>query len=119
MNTGVTNTPGKFGRNIYLHPVVLGGISILVIGSISTYMLLNPNTNAKPVPTAKIQYGNVTSFVSATGEIDVNTTVDVRTSTPGQLIKLLIRPGSRVKAGDALAELDGYPLAKQNYNTMV
>ncbi|MSN25059.1 MAG: efflux RND transporter periplasmic adaptor subunit [Geobacter sp.] len=56
--------------------------------------------------TAKIERGTITSTVAATGNLSAVTTVQVGTQVSGTIQKLYVDFNSRVKKGEAIAEID-------------
>jgi len=83
--------------------VVFAGI-ILLCG-ISGYFLYNrtPDVSYK---TVKIERGTIVSTVAATGNLSAVTTVQVGTQVSGTIQKLYVDYNSRVKKGQAIAEID-------------
>jgi HlyD family secretion protein len=64
----------------------------------------------RPVPTeyrtTNVERRTIVRVVEATGHLDVSDRVEVGVPEQGQLIKILVHPGDKVTAGQALAELD-------------
>lgn len=58
------------------------------------------------VPTAVVTRGDVEDFVTAVGRLEPRDFVDVGTQVSGQLRRIHVAIGARVKQGDLLAELD-------------
>ena len=89
-------------------------IVVVVIAVILVVVISSKACNKKPVTvnaeTAKAQFGNVNTLVTATGTIEAIKTVEVGTRVSGEIRKIYVDYNSEVKAGDLLAELDRKPL---------
>jgi HlyD family secretion protein len=84
--------------------IIMGGIVLLIAG-LAGFLLYNrkPEISYK---TAKIERGTVVSTVAATGNLSAVTTVQVGTQVSGTIQKLYVDYNSRVKKGQAIAEID-------------
>lgn len=81
-------------------------LAVLVItAGIAGYLFYNraPEISYK---TAKIERGTIVSTVAATGNLSAVTTVQVGTQVSGTIQKLYVDFNSRVKKGQAIAEID-------------
>jgi macrolide-specific efflux system membrane fusion protein len=67
---------------------------------------------ASQVITSVVKRGDVEVSVLATGKVEAAKTVDVGAQASGQIQRLLVKLGDRVKKGDLLAEID--PSVSQN-----
>lgn len=78
---------------------------IILIGGIAGYLFYKraPEVSYK---TAKIERGTIVSTVAATGNLSAVTTVQVGTQVSGTIQKLYVDFNSRVKKGQAIAEID-------------
>lgn len=77
---------------------------LLIAGAgIFFYLKKTPKITYK---TAKIERGNVIATVAATGNVSAVTTVQVGTQVSGTIHKLYVDYNSRVKQGQAIAEID-------------
>jgi HlyD family secretion protein len=78
---------------------------ILLISGIAGFFYLkrSPEVSYK---TVKIERGTIVSTVSATGNLSAVTTVQVGTQVSGTIQKLYVDYNSRVKKGQAIAEID-------------
>lgn len=119
MNITSSSARAKNRRGILTHPVTLAAVAGLLLLSIGSYMYLNPGNPPAVVPTAKVRMGQIYSTVYLSGEVDVNEAISVQTPIAGQVINILVQPGTAVKTGQPLVQLNGYVVAKQNYDTMV
>jgi len=74
--------------------------------------------NSKHVPastllTAKAEVREIEEFVRATGEVAPAVVTEIRSENSGQIAKINVRPGAKVKKGDILCELDRAELESQ------
>ncbi len=83
--------------------VITGGV--ILTAAIAGYFLFKrpPDISYK---TAKIERGTIVSTVAATGNLSAVTTVQVGTQVSGTIQKLYVDFNSRVKKGQAIAEID-------------
>jgi len=82
----------------------IGGL-ILVVGIIF-FTIHFSGRNVVTVQTGKAQRQDLTSIVSASGEIKPKTYVNVGANAFGKIIRLYVREGDRVKRGQLLAQLE-------------
>lgn len=82
--------------------ILIPTLCIAAIG-IFFYLKQTPKITYK---TAKIERGNVVATVAATGNVSAVTTVQVGTQVSGTIQKLYVDYNSRVKQGQAIAEID-------------
>lgn len=68
---------------------------------------------ASTLPTTKAEVREVEEFVRATGEVTPAVVTEIRSENSGQIARILVRPGARVKKGDILCELDRSELEGQ------
>jgi HlyD family secretion protein len=80
-------------------------ISFVVMAAIGSYFYFN-RTPEISYKTAKIERGTIVSTVAATGNLSAVTTVQVGTQVSGTIQKLYVDYNSRVKKGQAIAEID-------------
>ncbi len=78
---------------------------IILIGGIAGYFFYK-RTPEISYKTAKIERGTIVSTVAATGNLSAVTTVQVGTQVSGTIQKLYVDYNSRVKKGQAIAEID-------------
>jgi HlyD family secretion protein len=85
--------------------ILVACIVILVIAGMATFAIKSrkPETSYK---TAKIERGTIVATVAATGNLSAVTTVQVGTQVSGTIQKLSADYNSRVKKGQAIAEID-------------
>ncbi len=73
--------------------MVVGGVSLLVLMSIGTYMIVNPGQVSQPLRTAIVQYATLYPSLSVTGTVGNNQTVSISSSTGGQIVQWLVQGG--------------------------
>jgi len=71
------------------------------------------HTPASTLPTAKAEIREVEELVRATGEVTPAVVTEIRSENSGQIAKINVRPGAKVKKGDILAVLDRSELEAQ------
>jgi HlyD family secretion protein len=83
--------------------IILAGI--ILIGGVVGYLFYK-RTPEVSYKTSKIERGTIVSTVAATGNLSAVTTVQVGTQVSGTIQKLYVDYNSRVKKGQAIAEID-------------
>ncbi len=78
---------------------------VLVVAGVAGYFFYK-RTPEVSYKTAKIERGTIVSTVAATGNLSAVTTVQVGTQVSGTIQKLYVDFNSRVKKGQAIAEID-------------
>ncbi|RME25489.1 MAG: efflux RND transporter periplasmic adaptor subunit, partial [Candidatus Zixiibacteriota bacterium] len=79
--------------------VVVGGVFVVLSFKMRT-------TKAIPVNVAEVKKTDLVEVVSASGRIQPQTKVDITAEVTGEIVKLNVREGQAVKAGDLLLVLD-------------
>ncbi len=84
--------------------IVLAVLAVVVLA----FILKATSNKEKPVKVTieKVSRGDLTSFVSASGEIKPKKSVNISAHVPGRIIKIGVVEGQEVKAGDFLLKLD-------------
>ncbi|HYE91039.1 MAG TPA: efflux RND transporter periplasmic adaptor subunit [Terriglobales bacterium] len=90
-----------FRRSLWLVLVVL-----VVAGGISAYFYTQSRGAAPKYRTARVERGTLTAAVSATGNLNAVTTVQVGSQISGQIKELLADFNSVVKRGQLIARID-------------
>ena len=81
--------------------------SLIVILAIAAYAFFKKDTdNRIEWRTSKIEKGNLSITVNATGSLEADTTVDVGTQVSGTISKLFVDYNSKVKKGEVVAMID-------------
>ncbi len=93
------------------------GIIVVVVlagaGFAGWKMLAGAQAPASTLPTTKAAVREVEEFVRATGEVTPAVMTEIRSENSGQIAKIRVRPGAKVKKGDVLCELDRSELESQ------
>jgi HlyD family secretion protein len=86
--------------------VLIGVGAVAVLGVIIAATVYQSRKNLVTVQTGKAQKQNLSSVVSASGEIKPKTYVNIGANAFGKIVKLQVREGDRVKKGQLLAQLE-------------
>jgi len=86
--------------------VLIGVGAVLVLGIIVAVTVYQSQKNVVTVQTGKAQKQNLSSIVSASGEIKPKTYVNIGANAFGKIVKLQVKEGDRVKKGQLLAQLE-------------
>jgi HlyD family secretion protein len=79
---------------------------VLVIGLIIILNLSTQREKSIKVTVEKVRRTDLTSVISASGEIKPKKNVNISAHVPGRIVKIGVREGDEVKAGDFLLKLD-------------
>ncbi len=97
--------------------ILIAVAAVVVIGAIIAFTVLRSGKNVTTVQTGKVAKQDLSSTVSASGEIKPKTYVNVGANAFGRITKLYVREGERVKKGQMLAQLENVqPEADVNAN---
>src|ERR1022692_1403959 len=80
--------------------------AVLALGIIVGVTVYQSRKNLVTVQTGKAQKQNLSSVVSASGEIKPKTYVNIGANAMGKIIRLQVKEGDRVKKGQLLAQLE-------------
>jgi len=86
--------------------VLIGVGAVVALGIIIAATVYQSQKNLVTVQTGKAQRENLSSVVSASGEIKPKTYVNIGANAFGKIVKLGVREGERVKKGQLLAQLE-------------
>lgn len=84
---------------------LISGIALLLVGVVS-FTVIRSQKDVLAVQTGRVVREDLTSMVSASGEIKPKTYVNVGANAFGKIVKLYVREGDRVKRGQILAQLE-------------
>lgn len=84
---------------------LIAGI-IILLGAIVGFTVNQSQRNVVTVQTGKVARQDITSTVTASGEIKPKTYVNVGANAFGRITKLYVKEGDKVKAGQMLATLE-------------
>ena len=91
--------------------IIIGVIALLLIAGITTASIRSNSKEGTHVTFGKVERQDLTSKVSANGQIDAQRKVDLSANVMGQIVNLAIREGDVVKKGDFLLQIDQKQLA--------
>jgi len=86
--------------------VLIGLSVVLALGIIVGVTVYQSRKNLVTVQTGKAQKQNLSSVVSASGEIKPKTYVNIGANAFGKIVKLHVKEGDHVKKGELLAQLE-------------
>lgn len=86
--------------------IILVLIALILLASIMTGSIRSKSKEGTPVTFAKVERQDLTSKVSANGQIDAQRKVDLSANVMGQIVNLAVREGDVVKKGDFLLQID-------------
>jgi HlyD family secretion protein len=86
--------------------IIIAVIAILLIGGITTASIRSRSKEGTEVTFGKVERQDLTSKVSANGQIDAQRKVDLSANVMGQIVNLAVREGDVVKKGDFLLQID-------------
>jgi len=86
--------------------VLIGVVVLAVIGIVVTYSVNQANKDVVTVQTGKVTKADLTSLVTASGEIKPKTYANVGGEGFGKVVDLKVKEGDRVKKGDFLLRLE-------------
>src|SRR6186713_936686 len=86
--------------------VIAGVVAVVLVGSIVAFSATKKGTKAVEVRVEKVEKRDLVASVTASGQVRPQTKVDVASDVSGKIIKLAVREGQMVKAGDFLLQID-------------
>lgn len=89
-------------RQIWIFAVII----VVVVAGIWVIRSVQKQETGPTTRTGKVERGNVTTTVSATGILQPLTTVEVKSNVGGSVVFLGVDEGDRVKAGQVIARID-------------
>ena len=90
---------------------------VIVLAAVVGFTVVHNGSNVTAVQTGKVAKQDVTSTVSASGEIKPKTFVNVGANAFGKITQLYVKEGDRVKKGQMLAQIENVqPEADVNAN---
>jgi HlyD family secretion protein len=93
-------------RNIVRIAVMLAVIAVAIISLGAVIKARNGKEQKVEIKTAKVERGDVTSTVSATGTLQPLTLIDLKSNVGGKVETLTVDVGSLVKKGQLIATID-------------
>ncbi len=86
--------------------IALGGGVVIVLAAIVGFTVYQSGKNVVTVQTGKVQREDLSSVVSASGEIKPKTYVNIGANAYGKITHLYVKEGDHVKKGQLLAQLE-------------
>ncbi len=86
--------------------IIIIAVIVVVVGAIVAFSVYRSSRNAAVVQTGNVVKRDLATIVSASGEIKPKTYVNVGANAFGKIIRLYVREGDKVKAGQLLAQLE-------------
>ncbi len=86
--------------------IVVAVLAAVLVAAGGAYLYLSKNSKAPPYRTARVERGDVTQAVSATGTLNAVTTVQVGSQVSGTIRKIFVDFNSPVKKGEPIAQID-------------
>ncbi len=86
--------------------VLIGAVAVLVLLGIVGATVYGSRKNIVTVQTGKVQRQDISSVVTASGEIKPKTYVNVGANAFGKITHLFVKEGAHVKRGQLLAQLE-------------
>ncbi len=86
---------------------ILGGVAaLLVVGAVAGAVAAKRRPKGERVRTTTVARGDLVSLVTANGTLEAETKVDLSANIMGQIVKLNVEEGDRVRRGDLLLIID-------------
>ena len=85
---------------------ILGGIAVLVVGSVAASSLANRGGKAVEVKIVPVEKRDLVASVTASGQVQPRTKVDVAADISGRIVRLAVKEGQFVRKGQFLLEID-------------
>ena len=79
---------------------------ILLLGAIVGFTVNQSQKNVTTVQTGKVVQQDISSLVTASGQINPKTIVNVGANAMGRIVRLFVKEGEKVKKGQILAQLE-------------
>ncbi len=89
-----------------LKKIIIAAIALAILAGGGTWLYRARNSKALPFKTARVDRGDITQSVSATGNLNAVTTVQVGSQVSGTIRKIFVDFNSPVKKGQPIAEID-------------
>src|SRR6202041_1001618 len=86
--------------------IVIGGGVVVLLAAIVGTTVYQSGKNVVTVQTGKVERQDLSSVVSASGEIKPKTYVNIGANAYGKITHLYVKEGDRVKKGQLLAQLE-------------
>jgi len=88
-------------------------VILLIVVVYLAYRIFQKEATSIAYKTAKVDTGDITSYVTATGTLNPTSTVEIGSQVSGTIKNIFVDFNSAVKKGDPLAEIDPTPFNSQ------
>jgi HlyD family secretion protein len=88
------------------HKIAIAAGGVVVLGGIAWYSVYKSNQNVVTVQTGRVARQDLTSIVSASGEIRPKNYTNVLGEGRGKITNIVVKEGDHVKKGDVLLHLE-------------
>ncbi len=85
---------------------IIGGVIVAIVGGVFVLAAAKGNSKATDVRTELVQRRNLVASVTASGQVEPHTKVDVASDVSGRIVRLAVKEGDRVKKGEFLLQID-------------
>jgi HlyD family secretion protein len=85
---------------------ILGAVAVVVVGSIAASAAARRGGNAVEVKIVAVDKRDLVASVTASGQVQPRTKVDVASDISGRIVRLAVKEGQIVKKGQFLLEID-------------
>lgn len=89
------------------------GALLIATSAVGGYALQRDGAAAPQGPVAQVQRGSLTETAAASGKIEPDVQVEVKSRSSGQVIEVLVKEGDAVEAGQLLVRLDPTDATRQ------
>lgn len=93
--------------------IIIAGVSVIAIAALLALKPFSKKEAEVAFATVKVERGNISNTVTATGTIEAIKTVNVGTQVSGIILHIYVDFNDNVKQGQLLAKLDETPLRTQ------
>src|SRR5256885_1784978 len=85
--------------------IIIAGVVLLALAIVG-FSVNQTQKNVVAVQTGKVARQDISSYVTASGEIKPQTFVNVGANAMGRIVRLMVKEGDRVKKGQVVAQLE-------------
>lgn len=85
---------------------ILGGVAVVVVGSIAATSIAKRGGKATEVKIVAVEKRDLVASVTASGQVQPRTKVDVASDISGRIVRLAVKEGQYVRKGQFLLEID-------------
>ncbi|HJU72130.1 MAG TPA: efflux RND transporter periplasmic adaptor subunit [Gemmatimonadaceae bacterium] len=85
---------------------ILAGVGVLIVGSIAASSIANRGGDTTEVKIVSVDKRDLVASVTASGQVQPRTKVDVASDISGRIVRLAVKEGQMVRKGQFLLEID-------------